>query len=310
MPRNTKPALEGGRVACRSGDRVDRILGGNDHLRKPESSSSRKLAFPVMAELCPHRFSSNEFRTAHSEHVIAPPSSRARDPEGGALFAYEIRCAAEAAARTKLPEVAALLWRAVADQKVTEAEAEELSGLIAARQALSAIPKAPRQHVGSRPRSSASLERRRRWAASGWLPPRLAARVTLGEASVLAVVAREVQRRGRCTLAVGQLAAEAGVSPSTVQRALRAACALGLVWVEERRLSAWRNDTNVVTIVSPEWQAWLRSRGGGCHVGEGTNNKSLILRSGRPADARKRATGDGKRMPRAPSGHPRRALEE
>ena len=30
--------------------------------------------------------------------------------------------------------------------------------------------------------------------------------------------------------------------------------------IEERRLSAWRNAPNVVTITSPEWSAWLRMR--------------------------------------------------
>src|SRR4051812_19386519 len=40
--------------------------------------------------------------------------------------------------------------------------------------------------------------------------------------------------------------------------------ALGLVRVEERRLAAWRNAPNRVTITSPEWAAWLRmARRGG-----------------------------------------------
>ena len=30
--------------------------------------------------------------------------------------------------------------------------------------------------------------------------------------------------------------------------------------IEERRLSAWRNAPNVVTITSPAWSAWLRMR--------------------------------------------------
>ncbi len=33
---------------------------------------------------------------------------------------------------------------------------------------------------------------------------------------------------------------------------------LGLLTVEERRVTGFRNDTNVVRIVSPEWTAWLR----------------------------------------------------
>jgi hypothetical protein len=55
---------------------------------------------------------------------------------------------------------------------------------------------------------------------------------------------------------------------------------LGLLTVEERQITGFRNDTNIVRIVSPEWAAWLRlarrgvpkfggfltpvSQGGGC----------------------------------------------
>ena len=107
------------------------------------------------------------------------------------------------------------------------------------------------------------MERRRRWAASGALPPALAARFTLAETAVLAVIAAEALRHGRCTLVIEHIAALAGVARSTVKRALRAAQGLGFVRIEERRVSAWRNAPNVVTITSREWSAWLRMRGRG-----------------------------------------------
>jgi predicted transcriptional regulator len=121
------------------------------------------------------------------------------------------------------------------------------------------------------------MERRRRWAASGALPPALAARFTLAETAVLAVIAAEVLRHSACTLTVGHIAALAGVSETTVRNALRAARGLGLMTIEERRLTAWRNAPNVVRIVSREWQAWLRlrapkerARGGGCKLANPT----------------------------------------
>ncbi|MDP4027005.1 transcriptional regulator [Methylobacterium sp. NEAU 140] len=184
------------------------------------------------------------------------------------MFADEIRRAVEAAPRVKLPAVAAMLWRAFGAGQVTEAEAETLSELIEARKIPPATPAAPRRAVGSRPRTDASLERRRRWAASGRLPPQLAARFTLAEQAVLAVVASEVMKHGRCTLAHGHLAALAGVSDSTVKRALRAARVAGLLNVEVRRVSAFRNDTNVVTIAAPEWTSWLRLAPRGVGVGQ------------------------------------------
>src|SRR3954454_17998134 len=107
------------------------------------------------------------------------------------------------------------------------------------------------------------MERRRRWAASGRLPPALAARFTLAEQAVLAVVAAEHRKRGDCRLTNGELADVAGVSITTVKNAMRAARALNLLAIQERRLSAFRNDSNITKIISREWLAWLRLGGGG-----------------------------------------------
>ena len=64
------------------------------------------------------------------------------------MFAEEIRRAAEAAPRMKLPDVSALLWKAFAAGSVTETEAEVLSALIEARKAPAASPAPVRRHVG------------------------------------------------------------------------------------------------------------------------------------------------------------------
>ena len=175
----------------------------------------------------------------------------------------------------------------------------------------------PRRSTGSRPRTDASLERRRRWAASGRLPPGLAARFTLAEQAVLALVAAEVARRKDCRLAVRHLAAIAGVAETTVRNAIREAVRLGLVTVEERRITGFRNDTNIVRIVSPEWIAWLRlarkgsaqisahpplAQGGGCRSAQRTPTEILILsESGRtePSKSCRRAAGDLDRSDRA-----------
>ena len=186
------------------------------------------------------------------------------------MFVEEIRRAVEASPRVKLPEVTALLWRAYGAGQITEADAEQLSNLIEARRALPAP--APARRSGTRPRTPASIERRRRWAASGALPVALAARFTIAEQAVLAVVAGEVVKHGRCDLYIAHIAALAGVSETSVRNALRQAKNLGLVAVEIRRMTAWRNASNVVTIVSSEWAAWL-VRGGrrpGCKSAQGT----------------------------------------
>ena len=176
------------------------------------------------------------------------------------MFAEQVRRAIAVTPRAKLCELSGALWKAHAAGMVPDDEAQALSDLIAARKALPATQKPVQRRVGSRPRSPASLERRRRWASSGAMPPHLAARFTLAEAAVLAVVAAEVRTKGSCTLTIGHIAALAGVCRKTVKNALREAEALGFVRVEERRLTAWRNAPNCVTITSPEWHAWMRMR--------------------------------------------------
>ena len=102
------------------------------------------------------------------------------------------------------------------------------------------------------------MERRRRWAASGRMPQAIVARFTLAEQAVLSLVAAEVARRKDCRLSIENLAAVTGVCRSTVKNAIREAARLGLLTVEERQITGFRNDTNVLRIVSPEWMAWLR----------------------------------------------------
>lgn len=198
------------------------------------------------------------------------------------MFADEIRRAIESSDRLTLPKVTALLWRAYGEGQITEAEAEALSVLIEGRILSESSPRsgqspnprgtdggqgtadprtlvqAARRAVGSRPRTDASMERRRRWAASGRLPPGLAARFTLAEQAVLSLVAAEVARRKDCRLSIENMAAVAGVCRSTVKNAIREARQLGLLTVEERQITGFRNDTNVLRIISPEWLAWIR----------------------------------------------------
>ncbi|MCJ2116700.1 hypothetical protein MKK65_08980 [Methylobacterium sp. J-001] len=201
----------------------------------------------------------------------------------------EMRRAVEATAPDRLGEVAAAVWKAYGAGGLTDAEAEQLDGLLAARRRVAqamptraltlaaacaqVVPAAtpPQQgertalvrahhRTGSRPRSPESMGRRRRWAASGYVPPKLAAGFTAGEQAVLAVVGKEIATKGRCTLAVGHIAALAGVSATTVRRAMRQATLVGLVAIEARRVTRFRNDTNRITMASHEWAAWLRLR--------------------------------------------------
>lgn len=176
------------------------------------------------------------------------------------MFAAQMRRAVERAPRADLARLSTTIWKAWGAGALPDDEAQGLSDLIAARKALPPPSSPPQRRVGSRPRSPASMERRRSCAASGFLPPHLQARFTPGESAALAVAARQVAKHGACTLALDHLAAIAGVSRATVKRAIRAAEALGILRVEERRLTAWRNLPHRITVTSREWSAWLAHR--------------------------------------------------
>ena len=65
----------------------------------------------------------------------------------------------------------------------------------------------------------ASRHRRRILAASGLMPPQLAASFTQGELSVLAIVSDEVRIKGSCQKTLAELAARAGVCITTARKA-------------------------------------------------------------------------------------------
>jgi hypothetical protein len=186
----------------------------------------------------------------------------------------EIRRKVEAAPRAALPAIAQALWAAFGEGGVSEAQAQALDQAIRSR--LERPIAAARKPVGARPRSGASMERRRRWAASGRLPPTLAMKFSLAEQAALSVVAAEVAEKGACRLPIGHIAAAAGISETTVRNAIREARQLGLVSVEERRLARFRSDTNVVRILAVEWTSWLTltRKGGGCKSPQGTSTRS------------------------------------
>lgn len=183
------------------------------------------------------------------------------------MFADELRRAIASASRLSLDALATLMWDACANARISEAETEELATLIDVRrnpdvrrspeaQTLPIPARVP--GTGSRPKTPESLTRRRRVAACGRLPPSLACHFTQGEVAVLSVVASDAMQDGACRACLADIGDRAGVSRSTVKNALRQAKALKLITVEERRLTYWRNLTNIVEIVSPEWQAWNR----------------------------------------------------
>ena len=109
------------------------------------------------------------------------------------------------------------------------------------------------------------------------MPPALACRFTVGELAVLRIVGDEVRQHGHCDRTLGEIAARAGVSRSTAKNAIRAAAAMGLLTVQERRREGRVNLPNVLRVVSREWLQWLSRRADRANrpKGEGIGVKNL-----------------------------------
>lgn len=115
----------------------------------------------------------------------------------------------------------------------------------------------PPKRLQRAPERSVAIERRRRLACSGPMPPALASRFTTGQLAVLRVVGDEMARQGACGLCIDAIAARAGVCRRLAQGAIRLAEGDGLLTIQERRHQGRESDPNVVRIISREW---LQSR--------------------------------------------------
>jgi hypothetical protein len=85
----------------------------------------------------------------------------------------------------------------------------------------------------------------------------------VGELAALRIVTDEVREKGHCDRSLAEIAARAGIGRTTAQNAMRAAAAMGLLTIQERRREGQKNLPNVVRIVSREWQQWIKRGGQG-----------------------------------------------
>lgn len=209
------------------------------------------------------------------------------------------------------------LWAGVAAGHISEADANALAEGISARRIVgnsdsagipgisrfAPNPDAKRRPIQRPPERSVAIERRRRLAASGPMPPALAARFTVGELAVMRIVGDEFAR-GECKLCIDAIAARAGVSRTTAQNAIRQAVRLGMLERQERRRPGMVSLTNVLKIVDREWLAWLargtrspnRGSGGGLKKPSTTDTrgfKRVGAESGQPRARERRRACNG-----------------
>ena len=136
----------------------------------------------------------------------------------------------------------------------------------------------PRRIEQRSPDCQASIQRRRRLAASGPMPPAMAAAFTVGELAVLRIVGDEVTAKGTCDRSLAEIAARAGVCRKLAQLTLRMAARDGLVAIERRPRPGRKNLSNVVRIISAEWSAWLK-RGAGLRSRQLQGEKNVTPRT-------------------------------
>jgi DNA-binding transcriptional ArsR family regulator len=173
---------------------------------------------------------------------------------------------------TRLDHLSKAIWQGLVAQAVTDEQAQQLAELIHARRLIvrgevkpvglapgrpSLFPPRRLQRPLSRP---LAVARRRHLAASGPMPPHLACRFTVGELAVLRILGDEIRERGHCDRTIAEMAARAGVGRTTVQNAMRAAAAMGLVTIEERRREGKVNLPNIVRVVCRDWKLWLERK--------------------------------------------------
>ena len=148
----------------------------------------------------PRKFDPTQSRfSALAEPCLKIVRALRRDliPNGEAMLADQfLEAAAGARNSAALDETARLLWRAHAEGHIADANAEAISEALQARRAALASSgrlSQPRAFLGlpraaKRPRSpdrQASIERRRRQAASGVVPSKIASSFTLGETAAV-----------------------------------------------------------------------------------------------------------------------------
>lgn len=144
----------------------------------------------------------------------------------------------------------------------TTAEAQLKLRLMVGNQVYDSLPDAPpqkalRPHGEGRGRAPRA-EARHRLVLSGHLPPAVGCGFTPAECAVLAIIAIEQKRFGRCTLTLAEIGRRARACRTTTKNALHWAERRGLVTIERRRLDRNRNAPNIVVIVDRRWVAWIR----------------------------------------------------
>ncbi|NTI85642.1 hypothetical protein G6L87_01035 [Agrobacterium rhizogenes] len=127
-----------------------------------------------------------------------------------------------------------------------------------ARAAERVLARARRRPLTSEQRSK-EIQRRRKWASAGNMPPEIRACYSEAERAALCVIAQRCREKGFCDLCLDEVARLAGVGRTSVQNAIRKARSKAFehISVRERPQRSGKSLTNIIKIVSSSWRGWI-----------------------------------------------------
>lgn len=120
------------------------------------------------------------------------------------------------------------------------------------------VTKARRRPITGEQRSK-EIQRRRKWASAGNMPPEIRGCYSEAERAALGVIADRCRKKGFCDLCLDEIARVAGVGRTSVQNAIRKARSKGVehISVRERPQRFGKNLTNIIKIISLSWRGWI-----------------------------------------------------
>lgn len=184
------------------------------------------------------------------------------------MLANQLSASIDSAPLNRLAEIGSTVCKAALGGHLTEQEAEALLEAIGLRQRAGTA----RRAEAERPKNTAfpprkpqparlhpeRIERRRKLALAGALPPGWREHFTTAELAVLKIIGDEIRGRGWCARSLQEIAARAGTCRTTAHTTIRKAAALGLLAITERRAAgALRNMPNLIRATAKEWRSWI-----------------------------------------------------
>ncbi|MFO1183949.1 MAG: hypothetical protein U1E56_04100 [Bauldia sp.] len=230
--------------------------------QRPLAPLANPFGGPTQRAIVVQRPSQQHAESSRRKAISGLPADQGVRASSARPLEPDIEALIEAAASvTDLAAASRLLWLGSGAGRIDDDSATRLNDLVIAKQrrwsgvAHRTMEAVTRRFILKRrypasPDRLRSRARRRQLAASGPMPPALAALFTTGELAVLKIIADEHRGQGHSAPPIDAIAARAGVCRSTVCNAQRAARVAGLIEVVVRPQRGRKNLTNLITIVS------------------------------------------------------------